>query len=227
MTFISDIETVTLCDDHSINVSSDLIEPSKGFYLYWTLGDATLATLGRLNVSNVSVSYGSSRSEIEIQLCYVSAVSHKVVIHSDCEIAILNTTSSSSCDNCHYCQSSSSCTFDLASTLPTSCPAFSLTPSFSMISTPLVSPSPSSIINNYSSSSHPTHAPSLTSYSSATTDFSLFPTISPSPLLCAAEDQWSETAAGQNATGTCYKGTFNGQFDHSCYIHYIYLFISY
>ena len=217
MTFISDIETVDPCGNHSINVSSDLIEPSKGFYLYWalSLSDATLG----LNVSNVSVSYGSSRSEIEIQLCYGNAVSHKVVVRSDCEIAILNTTSSSSCNNCHYCQSS--CTSDLASTLPTSCPAFSLTPSFSMISTPLVSPSPSSIINNYSSSSHPTGAPSFTSYPSATTDLSLFPTISPSPLLCAAEDQWPQTAAGQNATGTCYKGTFNGQFDHLCHILYL------
>lgn len=210
MTFISDIETVGPCGNHIINVRSDLIEPSKGFYLYWAL---SVATFG-LNVSNVSVSYGPSRSETEIQLCREKAVSHEVVVHSDCEIAILNTTSSSSCNNCHY---QSSCAYDLASTLPTSCPAFSFTPSFSMISTPLVSPSPSSIINNYSSSSHPTGAPSLTSYPSATTDLSLFPTISP-PLLCAAEDQWPETAAGQNVTGTCYKGTFNGQFDHLCYI---------
>ena len=258
-------------NDHSINVSSDLIEPSKGFYLYWTSAwtippdgagganhiDATLT------VSNMSVSYGSYRSEFSCNEVIITGenldlLSPKITINSDCEVMI----SMSTCSSIPLIVSGCNPTPSLTSTLPdpSLCPTISLTSTYptptstvsaspsplsnfydyssshithhsplvtSTFSTSSMPPNPSSII---SSSSHPTHAPSLTFYSFATTvsSFSLFsPTISPSPLLCPAQDQWPDTAAGQNATGTCLKGTFNGQFDHLCYIHYIYLFISY
>ena len=250
---LSDIGNVTLHKNHIINVSSDLIEPSKGFYLYWAAGGGATIYL-----YYVKVYYGTNSSEIPcngvLTLCSsvssgVSFLSREIVINHS-EIRNLTDTICNPSDCCssnndggtNTCFSDStllnlsSCLTISAYPALTSTASASLSPSLSfynysssvhlthppsVASTFLTSsmpPSPSSII---SSSSYPTHAPSLTSYSSATTvlSFSLFsPTISPSPLLCPTEDQWSETAAGQNVTGTCYKGTFNGQFDHLCYI---------
>ena len=256
---LSDIGNVTLLKNHIINVSSDLIEPSKGFYLYWASGGGATIYL-----YDVKVYYGANSSEIPCNGVLtlgtslssgVSFLSREIVINHS-EIRILTDTICYPSDCCSSNNDDGTC-FSI-STLQdlSSCPTISAYPAST--STVSVSPSPFSSLYDYSSShityspsvtstfftssmppspsiisssSYPTHAPSLTSYSSATTvsSFSLLsPTISPSPLLCPAQDsQWQETAAGQNATGTCYKGTFNGQFDHLCYIHYIYLFISY
>ena len=279
MTFMSDTgNDVSLFSNHTINVNSDLIESSKGFYLYWTAfwtippsmppdgaGDANHID-ATLIVSNVSVSYGPSKSEIPCngELKHIRSnsnsstaspllsgvLSPEIMIHSDCKVMISNesTCSSQSLNLCDYISSLTSTLPDPAScsnisvistySALTSIVSDSLSPfssfynysSSHLIHSPSVTstfftssmpPSPSSII---SSSSYPTHAPSLTFYSSATTvsSFSLLsPTISPSPLLCPAENQWPDTGAGQNATGTCHKGTFNGQFDHLCHTLYL------
>ena len=265
VTFINDKGNVSLCGNHIINVSSHLIEPSKGFRLYWAPGPS----LGyeTLTISNVSVSYGPNKSEIScngefrhinsnmdaIPSLIPGVLSPKIMINSDCRVMISN---ESTCPSNQTLSIIVCPTFFLTSTLPdpASCPTISVTSTyFTLTSTASASPSPPLSFTNYSSShlthslsvtstfsiismppnpssiisssSYPIHAPSLTSYSSATTvsSFSLLsPTISPSPLLCPAQDsQWQETAAGQNATGTCHKGTFNGQFDHLCHTLYL------
>ena len=253
-------DAVDLCGNHTINVNSNLIEPSKGFCLFWVPSpdDATLT------VSNVSVSYGPSKSEISCNgefkhidptspPLFSGVLSPEIIINSDCKVMISN---ESACSTSQSLNIGDSCNFisSLASTLPdpASCSNISVISTYSAL-TSIVSDSlsPFSNLYNYSSShltnslsvtstfftssmppspsiisssSYPTHAPSLTSYSSATTvsSFSLFsPTISPSPLLCPAQDQWPNTGAGQNVTGTCHKGTFNGQFDQLCHTLYL------
>lgn len=240
MTFIDTVGFQS-CHNYYIAMvnSSNLIEPSKGFYFYWVADASDGATLVNLTVSNVKVSYGVNTSN-EIPCNRVltlgtnlAVLSPEIMIDSCSEIIILTNNNCYPSDVCCYNNSSnldilldpSSCpTISVTSTLPslTSTVSDSPSPSSSFIfSTSSMPPNPSSII---SSSSHPISDPSLTSYSSATTDLSfslLSPTISPSPFLCPAQDQWPETAAGQNVTGTCYKGTFNGQFDHLCHTLYL------
>ena len=233
MTFISDIGTVDLCDNHIINVSSDLIEPFRGFDIYIYCGVQNCFETYSVDVVSVKVSYDGS------EFCCNEVITLSADHITFIQVPFINIDGAQ-------------CTPSSTSTVPDTslCPTISVTSTYlALTSTVSVSPSPSSSYSSshithsssvtftfftssmppnpssiISLSAHPTHAPSLTSYSSATTDlsFSFSPTISPSPLLCPTEDsQWQETAAGQNATGTCYKGTFNGQFDHLCHTLYL------
>ena len=258
MTFIDTVASQSCHNYIAMVNSSNLIEPSKGFYFYWVADASDGTTPVNLTVSNVKVSYGVNTSnkipcnEVLTLSTNLAVLSPEIMIDSCSEIIILTNNNCYLSDVCCYNNSSnldilsdpSLCpTISVTSTLPslTSTVSDSSSPSSSFYDyssshithspsvtatffTSSMPPSPSSII---SSSSCPTCAPSFTSYSSATavSSFSLFsPTISPSPLLCPAENQWQETAAGQNVTGTCYKGTFNGQFDQLCYIYIVFIF---
>ena len=204
---------------YSINISSATASFRNPFYLYWEANAPVIS----ITVSNVSVSYGA-----QIQFC--NGVSEQRLetnppVHPRSHAIMVQITNTNiECDtNCSYrytetCDSQNI----LNSSLSLLCPSSSLMISSVTSTVFMISMPPS--LSIISSSTYPTHDPSLTSYSSATTvsSFSLFsPTISPSPLLCPAENQWPNTGAGQNATGTCHKGTFNGQFDHSCYTLYL------
>lgn len=213
--------SISFTTRYSINISSATASFHNPFYLYWEANAPVIS----ITVSNVSVSYGA-----QIQICNEDSEPRPVetnphnVSHRSHAIMVQITNTNIKCDtNCSYKYTETCDSQDiLNSSLSLLCPSSSLMISSVTSTVFMISMPPS--LSIISSSTYPTHAPSLTSYSSATTvsSFSLLsPTISPSPLLCPAQDQWPNTAAGQNATGTCYKGTFNGQFDHLCYTLYL------